>query len=700
MRTIPAALALLVSGALIGLATPASADGTEALGPPSIDIAEGSGVAAGGVGLRASQPRNLTVEVPGGATIKQVLLYWEGQSKAPDPGDNTIEVEGAEVTGTTIGGPTVFFKAGGVTPVNTTSFRADITDLDLVQPGPNSLTVGGLSFDFANDGAGILVIYQEGTASAFIEGRDGNDSAFVNFKPPLNTTVPQTFTFDPASNARTANLTLMVSSVAPNRPNAVKITVDGDTTTLVNPFGDLQGPEWDTKTIPVGIPPGATTVTVQVLSQSDGTSRLPASITWTSAFLAVPTGCPLVPDVDPASHGSAYGLDVELLDATLVGERPKASTQAPGGPENDSAAEPEIVVPSVVTVKLPAVASKSSLTPNPSSTATATTLGVNLLSGAVTATKVHAVSQSSASLDAASYNSTGSHMSNLKINGNPVTNLAPNKKVLVKNPLLPTQILAEAVLYEESGSSSLGSGKAQAKHSVNMIHVTLLKPFGPLSKGTEIIVAHAESDALSPADPCPSTTSVSGRAFTAFAEGRLGPDEEPIATVQVGDASLPPTGGADDTHVLLVTAPPAVLAASGHDSTSGSLAPNPNATARSTVQTANVLGGLVTADVLDVKSTSMADGTTAGTAFEVRFLNLVVNGNPVPTQNPSPNTTIAIPQPNGNLVLIVLNEQVINTNGTSDTEGTVNAIHAYVFNDSGALEGEVIVASAHSDAHV
>ncbi|MGH3715409.1 MAG: choice-of-anchor P family protein [Micromonosporaceae bacterium] len=699
MRKTAAALALLVASALIGLPGPASADGTEALGPPSIAIAEGSGIAAGGVGLKQSQPRNLTVEVPGGATVKQVLLYWEGQSKAPDPGDNTIEVEGIEVTGTTIGGPTVFFKAGGVTPVNTTSFRADITDLGLVQAGPNTLSVGGLSFNFANNGAGILVIYQEGSQTAFIAGRDGNDNAFVNFKPPLNTTVPQTFTFDPAGNARTANLTLMVSSVAPNRPNAVKITVDGTTTTLVNAFGDLQGPEWDTKTFPVDIPPGATTVTVQVLSQSDGTSRLPASITWTSAYLAVPAGCPVAPGVDPASHGSAYGLDIELLDQTLIGERPKASTQAPGGPAEDSAAEPEIAVPSVATVKLPVATSKSSLTPNPSSTATATTLGVNLLAGAITATAVHGVSQSSASPDAASYNSTGSHIANLKINGSPVTSIAPNKKVLVKNPLLPTQTLAEVVLYEETGSSSLGSGKAEARHSVNMIHVTLLKPFGPLTKGSEIIVAHAESDALSPADPCPSTKSVSGRAFTAFAEGRLGAGQEPIATVQVGDASLPPTGGADDTHVLLVTVPPAVLAASGHDTTSGSLAPNPNATARSVVKSANLLGGVVTADVLDVRSTSSADGTTAGTTFGVTFLNLVVNGNPI-AASPPPNTTIAIPQPGGELVLIVLNEQVVNTNGTTDTDGTVNAIHAYVFNNSGALEGEVIVASAHSDAHV
>ena len=116
------------------------------------------------------------------------------------------------------------------------------------------------------------------------------------------------------------------------------------------------------------------------------------------------------------------------------------------------------------------------------------------------------------------------------------------------------------------------------------------------------------------------------------------------------------------------------------------------------VQGLNVLGGLVTADVLDVASTSSADGTTAGTTFAVTFANLKVGTVNVVAQ-PAPNTTISIPS-GGGLVRVVLNEQVVNSNGTTDTEGTVNAIHVYVFNGSGLFSGEVIVASAHSDAHV
>jgi hypothetical protein len=699
VRKLVTVLALLASSALVGLqGLAAHADGTETLGPPSIPLATGSGIAAGGIGL-FTQPGTLKVDVPPGTTVKQVLLYWEGQSKQPDPGDNTIVVNGTEITGTTIGGPAFFFKAGGVTPVDSTSFRADVTDKGFVAPGSNSLTVSGLNFSYRNNGAGILVIYQDGSKTATIEARDGLDLAFVNFPEPRKTTVPQTFTFPAAGNARTANLMLMASSVAKDRPHAVKLTVNGTTTTLVNPFGDLQGPEWDTKSIPVDIPPGATEVTVQLLSQDDGTGRLPASIAWVNAFLSVPTGCPVVPTIEPTTHGSAYGLDIELLGESLIDERPKATTQAPGTPQDDSAAEPEIAVPMVATVKFPVATSKSSIVPHPSSTATSDILNVDLLSGAIKASAVHAVSQSSASPAAASYNSTGSNIADLEINNVPIANIAPGKKVYVKSPVLPIQTIAEAVLYEETGSSTYAAGKSEAKHSVNMIRVTLLQPFGPLPKGAQIIVGHAESDALSPADPCLTAKSVSGRAFAVFAEGRLGPEDELVAGVQVGDANLPPTGGADDTHVALITLPPAAITGTAHDTTSGSLDPNPNAKARSIVQNANLLGGQITADVLDVQSSSSANGTTAGTTFEVKFLNLVIGGNAVPIPNPPPNTTIAIPQPNGELLFVVLNEQVVNTDGKNNTEGTVNAIHAYLFKDSGALEAEVIVASAHSDAH-
>lgn len=279
-----------LAGLLILGMAPASvlADGTEELGAPvGITIEAGSGIAAGGVGLDV-QPGDLTVDVPAGAIVKQVLLYWSGEFYEGGE-DDTIEVAGNTVTGALIGGPTMFFFFEGA--VWSASYRADITELGLISAGPNTLSVQGLSFDFGNHGAGVLVIYEEGMGSAAIDIRDGNDLAYVNFSPPLDSTVAQSFTVGPAAVDRMADLAMFVGSVGGmERPNAIEITVGGVMTTLVNPLGSFDGAFWDTLLVPVTIPANAgdTTVTVQVFSRSDGSGNLPASFTWTAAALSVP----------------------------------------------------------------------------------------------------------------------------------------------------------------------------------------------------------------------------------------------------------------------------------------------------------------------------------------------------------------------------------------------------------------------------
>ncbi|MGH9164267.1 MAG: hypothetical protein ACRDZW_01990, partial [Acidimicrobiales bacterium] len=56
-------------------ASPAAADGTETLGPPSIAVAQGSGVVSDGTGMFV-QPATVSVNVPG--AVRQVLVHWEG----------------------------------------------------------------------------------------------------------------------------------------------------------------------------------------------------------------------------------------------------------------------------------------------------------------------------------------------------------------------------------------------------------------------------------------------------------------------------------------------------------------------------------------------------------------------------------------------------------------------------------------------
>jgi hypothetical protein len=274
-------LLALILGVVV---TAALADGTEQLGAPSIAIADGTGIAVGGTGL-VSQPGTIDVEVPAGATVKQVLLYWSGEFKFVN--DDTIAINGSDVTGTLIGGPTFFFVAGGQ-DVYGVSYRADITDRNLIAAGPNSLTVDGMSFDHHNHGAGVLVIYEMAGEAAELAIVDGSDLAFFRFAPPLDTTVPQTFNFAPADMERFAELNIFSGSVGANRPNAITLETGGVVTTLINPLGSSDGPLWDTARIQVAIPAGASSLTVQVLSQSDGSGNLPASLNWVGASLAVP----------------------------------------------------------------------------------------------------------------------------------------------------------------------------------------------------------------------------------------------------------------------------------------------------------------------------------------------------------------------------------------------------------------------------
>ena len=306
-----AATALIVVAAA---GTTASADGTEQLGTPSIPIGDGTGVATGGTGM-ISQPAALTVEVPAGASVVQALLYWEGFEGTETPGDDTIEIDGTEVTGTLIGGPTLFFSG-----VYASTFRADITSLGLIGDGPTTLDLSGLDFDAANNGAGVVVIYDDGSSNAQVDIRDGSDLAFVGFAEPLQNTVPQTFTFAASAADRTASLDLFFASVSGTisggalRPTAIEITTAGagpSTTTVLNNLLDsINGEEWDAFTISVDIPAGATSLTVQPFSRDDlGTGLLPASFDWLAAAFALE---PEVPTPSPGrmtGGGSVFTID-------------------------------------------------------------------------------------------------------------------------------------------------------------------------------------------------------------------------------------------------------------------------------------------------------------------------------------------------------------------------------------------------------
>lgn len=287
---------LLVVLLTFGISSLVLADGTETLGPPSISIASGSGFVASGTGM-LSQPGTIVIDVPG--SVVQVLLYWSGGVMVPvgdpapvPPGDDTIVINGTEITGSLIGGSAYFYTSFGVGDFWFSSYRADITGLGLVGPGANTLTVEGMDFGgVENNGAGVLVIYDDGSEYTDIQIADGLDLAYVGFPDPRRTTVPQTFNFASATVERTADLSMFFGSVSTGdfRPSSIEVTVAGTTTTFSDLLSSNNGPQWDTVNLQVNIPAGADNLTVQALSRDDNnTGAKPASFSWIAAGLSVP----------------------------------------------------------------------------------------------------------------------------------------------------------------------------------------------------------------------------------------------------------------------------------------------------------------------------------------------------------------------------------------------------------------------------
>ena len=182
---------------------------------------------------------------------------------------------------------------------NTSSYGADITKIKglSLESGPNTFQIRGADFKFANNGAGISVLIDDGTTQKDIQLLDGNDFAYSGFDSTLDTTVPHTFIFAPATIDRQADLSMFSSSVAGDvsgstsfGPNSITITTDMSTEVYFDDYlnsNDAQ--EWDTLESTVDIPAQATQLTVRALSE-DRISDVgnPAFFVWTAASLSMP----------------------------------------------------------------------------------------------------------------------------------------------------------------------------------------------------------------------------------------------------------------------------------------------------------------------------------------------------------------------------------------------------------------------------
>jgi len=342
------------------------ADGTEALGSPlGLTIAEGTGFVQAGTGLH-DQPGSIVVDVPGGAKVKQVLLYWEHQH-LEGQADDTVRVNGQEVKGALIGGPKLFFKfTDGSHYIS--SFRKDITSLGLVKPGRNLLVIDQLRSQFEttpSDGAGVVVIYDQShlvrwsmrnhwwryrfwrrlhswrwrsslAKPSKVWANDGMDAAYSGFSGELKVTKPVTFRFEPSARSRYARLGLMVADVDRGRESKVRYWTDRNSTPVVldNVLGSTDGNHWDSLNLDIRIPPHATELTVDLVSPPASQTELPkgpAAIIWVGAFLHLTntpaqliSSCGLSPEYWVANTGQWQRLRPNFRVRYLFGRLPAA----------------------------------------------------------------------------------------------------------------------------------------------------------------------------------------------------------------------------------------------------------------------------------------------------------------------------------------------------------------------------------------
>ncbi len=173
----------------------------------------------------------------------------------------------------------------------------------------------------------------------------------------------------------------------------------------------------------------------------------------------------------------------------------------------------------------------------------------------------------------------------------------------------------------------------------------------------------------------------------------------PIASGTSPLAVLPADGGLASDNAPSVNVPGlagaqnAFAIATGAGDLGPSGTPLVSAVSNSTLESVNLLNGLITADaVLAFASSAVENGTASSNAEGSQLANLVVNGVAMPT-DVAPNTRISLP----GVGYVVLNEQTLSGDGVSTSGITVNMVRVVLQDPlTGVTTGEIVVGSATS----
>lgn len=680
-------VALLLPLVLMGTAF---AEGNEQLGEAQLELADATGVAVGGVSL-LSQSASLDVDVPVGASIEQVLVHWVGMHSKTNAGDDTLTLDGTEVTGALIGGPVLYSWNW-----RTSAYRADVTSLGLVGPGANSITVDGSDYSVRSDGISITVLYSvQGEAPLDIELRDGADVVILGRPGLQKTSVAQTYTVPVAEEDRSADLLLAVADADHIRPQDVLVTIAGVSTSYPDLLGN--GDLFDSVRLPVVIPAGETEITVEVRSLFDPERPTvkPSSMVWILGGIAADPPGPVCTFFTPDADGRAIGLNIPKLP--LLGPLgPFADTdeENPAGP-----VIPIDLAPIPVTdLVLQAFNDRDLAADRATDHALAIVndLDITLGDNVISADSIVASSTSSATQQSAMSTSGGSRVQNLVINGTTYGDLDSEEVIEVGGglfPLLRVTVLGATATGAAAGDPQPDGGFHSSSLAVDGLRIELIDPvLSGNQLDVDIVLAHAESSA-SVQEPvgagCPDSTNLYGRAFVASV------DEVPndAAGVVSGEVVLPSHGG-DESETLfdLLTLGGS---ATGSSSTVGDITV-PSVDSKAAVENLDLFNqGAIVATLIEATSSSTSSGETGTTTIA----GLVIGGTDVcaalglePICTPEPNTVLELP----GIGVLVLNEQIPSADGL-----IVNAVHLRVlgaFDEAFPVGLDVVIASAESDA--
>lgn len=287
----------------------------------------GLNIALGGVGLESlhtTGTSTLMMTVP--VTVQQAILYWAGRDfdcpggvnncQTPFPyKDQVLIFDGNVITGTIIGTEPYKNKAR-----NSVGYRYDVTTIVQAKgAGLQSFSIQdgepGNDLDRLN-GAGLLILYDDGTPDFYrVIVYDGLDFAYRKATGQENrTTAPVTFTYDPLSSARTAQMAILVGDAEAGREDQITISDNPDRTdTLDGSAGD----SWDADLFDIIIPAGVGGTTVEVISPAGASN--PDSLLWPMVALRLPTGGGTATAVRLASFSASSGAPSVWYTIALVG---------------------------------------------------------------------------------------------------------------------------------------------------------------------------------------------------------------------------------------------------------------------------------------------------------------------------------------------------------------------------------------------